>query len=69
MTHLDPFPPDRSPDPAIALEAKVNAIMQGLLAMIIRHYAPEGVSEPQVVIRAFEVVRDAMRMEPEADAE
>ena len=65
MTDWTSFPPDRSPDPALALEAKVTRLMIDKLQACLRFFSPEGVSDAAISIRAFEVVREATRMEPD----
>ena len=66
-SEFDPFPPDRSPDHSLALEAKVNTVMQGLLALCIRYYAPVSTPESAIQIQTYEVIRDSMRLGPEED--
>ena len=65
MTDWTSVPPDRNPDPALTLEAKVNRLMINKLQSCLRFFSPEGVSDEAISIRAFEVVRETTRMEPD----
>ena len=47
---------------ALGNEAKLNTLMQGLLMLVIRHYAAEGVTDRSISIKAFEAIRDFTRM-------
>ena len=59
------FSPNDLPDPAVIVEAKLTALVIAQLRGCIRYFAPEGVSDEAISIRAFEVARDASRMEPD----
>lgn len=49
---------------ALGNEAKLNTLMQGLLMLVIRHYAADSVDDQSIGIKAFEAIRDFTRMTP-----
>ena len=53
---------------ASGTEASLNGFMQGLLQVILRYYASEGVSDEALTVRTFEIIRDIARMEPNSDS-
>lgn len=65
MTDWTSFPPDRSPDPALTLETKLNRLMIDKLQSCLRFFSPEGVSDSAISIKTFEVIREVTRMEPD----
>lgn len=56
------------PDPGLVVESRLTAWVIANLRGCLQYFAPPGVSDEAIAIRAFEVARDASRMEPERPA-
>ena len=54
------------PELAVLVEAKLTALTIAQLRGCIRYFAPEGISDEAISIKAYEIVRDCTRMEPDA---